>query len=74
MCCLLAYDLLHLPHNDRHFKSHIDLTHGRLVGAALVHRDLLRNAVGLHGFVKEANGCGLVTLGRQQSVSGAGAC
>ena len=47
----------------------MDLIPGRLVGAALVHRDLLGNAVGLHGFVKKAQGCGLVTPGRQQKVN-----
>ena len=55
-----------LPHDDRHLTSGIDLIDRRFVGAALVHRDPLWNAVGLHGFVKEAHGCGLVALGGQQ--------
>ena len=38
------------------------------VGAALVHRDLLGNTAGLHGFVKKAQGCGFVALSRQQKV------
>ena len=57
-----------LPHDDLHFASVIDLVHGRFVGAALVHRDLFGNTVGLHGLVKEAQGCGLVVSGRQQKI------
>ena len=48
--------------------SAIDLIQGRLVGAALVYRDLLANTAGLHGFVKKAQGCGFVALSRQQKV------
>jgi len=33
--------------------SVIDLIHGRLVGAAVVHGDLLGNTAGLHRFVKK---------------------
>ena len=32
-----------LPHDDWRFASAIDLLHGRLVGPALVHRDLFGN-------------------------------
>src|SRR5450830_1195675 len=42
--------------------SALDLINGRLVGAALVHGDLLRSIVGLHRFFQEAHGCGLVAL------------
>ena len=59
-------EVLHLPHEDRHFPAGIDLIDGRLVFAALVHRDLFGNAVGLHGFLREPQGCGLVTPGGQQ--------
>ena len=55
--------------DDRCFAAAIDLIHGRFVGAALVHRDLFGNTVGLHSFVKEAQGCGLVALGGQQEVN-----
>jgi len=48
--------------------SVIDLIHGRLVGAAVVHGDLLGNTAGLHRFVKKTHGCGLVALGGQQEV------
>ena len=61
-------ELLHLPNNDRNSATDLDLIDGGFVGAALVHGDLLRNIAGLHGFVKEAQGCGLVALGRQQEV------
>ena len=61
-------EVLHLPHDDWRGACAIDLIHGRPVGAALVHRDLLENTVGPHGFVKEAQGCGLVALSRQQEV------
>ena len=54
--------------DDRYFDADIDLINRRLVGATLVHRDLLWNAVGLHGLVKEAHGCCLVAPGRQQEV------
>ena len=37
--------------------------------ATLVHRDLVGNAVGLHGFLKEPQGCGLVAPGSQQKVN-----
>ena len=61
-------EVLHLPHDDWRGACAIDLIHGRPVGAALVHRDLRGNTAGLHGFVKKAQGCGFVTLGRQQEV------
>jgi hypothetical protein len=46
----------------------IDLIHGCFVGAALVHRDLLRNTVGLHGLGKKTQGRFLVTPGCQQKI------
>ena len=61
-------EVLHLPHDDWRGACAIDPLHGRLVGAALVHRDLLGNTAGLHGFIKKAQGCGFVALGRQQEV------
>src|SRR5665647_1173259 len=61
-------EVLHLPNNYRNSAAGLDLINGRLVGAALVHSDLRRNTVGLHGFVKEAHGCGLVALSSQQEV------
>jgi hypothetical protein len=42
----------------------------RLVGAALVHRDLVRPPVRCHCLVEEALGCCHVALSRQQEVDG----
>ena len=53
---------------DRYFDAGIDLINHRLDGATLAHRDLLWNAVGLHGPGKETHGCGFVAPGRQQEV------
>ena len=61
-------EVLHLPHDDWRGACAIDPIHGRLVGAALAHRDRLGNTAGLHGFIKKAQGCGFVALGRQQEV------
>ena len=58
---------IRLANHDLGFTSRIDRVHGCLVGAALVHNDFLWNTIGLHGLVKEAQGCGLVTPGAQQS-------
>ena len=54
--------------DHRRFTSGVDFIHGRFVGAALVHRDLLGNTAGLHGFVEEPQDCGLFTSGRQKEV------
>ena len=40
--------------DNRYFTLDVDLIHGCLVGAALVHRHLLGNTTGLHGLVKKA--------------------
>ena len=61
-----VFDLLN---GDQCCASGIDLIHGRFVGAALVHGDLLGNTVGLHSFVKEPQGCRLVAPGGQQEVN-----
>lgn len=61
-------EMLHLPYADRRFASGIDLILGRCIGAAVVHRDLLGDTAGLHGFVKKAQGCSLIAPGRQQEV------
>lgn len=37
-------EILHLSNNDWDFAADIDLIHGRLVGAALVHGDPCNNA------------------------------
>lgn len=46
----------------------LEFINRRFVGFVLVYGDLLGYIVGLHGFVKEAHGRGLVTLGSQQEV------
>lgn len=61
-------EVLHLLKNDRNFAAGLDLIYGRFVGATFVHRDFFRNIAGLHGFVKEAHGSGLVALGGQLKV------
>ena len=42
----------------------IDLINRRFIGTTFIHRDLFRNAIGLHGFVKETFSSGLIALGR----------
>ena len=61
-------EVLHLPNNDRSSAAGIDLINRCLVGAALVHGDLLGYIVGLHGFVKKAHGRCLVALGGKKKV------
>ena len=51
-----------LSNDDRRLASAIDLIPGRLVGAALVHGDLLGNTVSLHGFVKKRRAAALSRL------------
>ena len=46
--------ILDLAHHDRHVAAGVDRIDGRLDGAALVHRNLVRFAVCCHGFVGEA--------------------
>ena len=57
-----------MPHHDQSFASGINFIHGRFVGAALVHVDLLGNTTGLHGFFKKALDCGFVPLDCQKEV------
>ena len=61
-------EILYLPHDNWRIASAIDFIHGRLIGAALVHDDLLGYIVSLHGFVKKAHGLCLVALGGQKKV------
>ena len=66
-------EVFDLAHIDRPFPVFIDRIDGRLVGAALVHRDFFRHAVGLHGLVKKAHGQKRAWLppcrtGRQQKI------
>ena len=63
-------EVFDLAHNDRHAGPGVDRIDGRLVGAALVHRDLVRIAVRSHGLVEEALRCGNIALGREQEVDG----
>ena len=61
-------EILDLANDDAVFQPVIDVIDGRLVGAALVHRDLFRRAVLTHGHVEKAIGGGLVALGGQQEI------
>jgi len=64
--------------NDYGLRSRVELSiqcYKRIIGNCMKARalpqqktDLLRNTVALHGFVKEAQGCGLVALSSQQEV------
>ena len=59
-----------LAHQDWYVAPGVDRIDRRLVGAALVHRDLARIAVRSHGLVEEALRRGHVALRRQQEVDG----
>ena len=63
-------EVFDLVHHDRHVAAGVDRIDRRLVGAALVHRDLVRLAVRSHGLVEEALCCDHVALGREQEVDG----
>ena len=56
-------EVFNLAHQDRHIAAGVDRIDRRLVGAALVHCDLVRIAICSHGLVEEA-------LRRQQEVDG----
>jgi hypothetical protein len=62
--------ILNLAHQDRHVAAGVDRIHGRLVSAALVHRDLVWIAVHSHGLVEEALRSSYVALRRQQEIDG----
>ena len=57
-------ELFNLADKDRHGAAGVDGIHGRLVGAALVHRDFVWIAVRSHGLVEEALRRSLVPLRR----------
>ena len=63
-------EVFDLVHQDRHVAAGVDRIDRRLVGAALVHRDLGRIAVRSHSLVEEALCCDHVALGREQEVDG----
>ena len=63
-------EVFNLAHQDQHFAVGVDRIDRRLVGAALVHRDLVRIAVCSHGLVEEALRCGHIGLSREQEVDG----
>ena len=62
-------EVLDLANDDRLVATGVDRIDGCLVGAALVHCDLVRDTVGSHGPVEEALSCHHVALGRQQEVN-----
>lgn len=63
-------EVFDLAHQDRHVAAGVDRIDRRLVGAALVHRDLLWLAVSSPGLIEEALRRVHVTLCRQQDVDG----
>jgi hypothetical protein len=65
-------EVFNLAHKDRYVAAGVDGIDHRLVGRALVHRDLVWIAVRSHSLAKEALRRGLVPLRRQQEVDGFG--
>jgi hypothetical protein len=63
-------EVLDLTYHDRQVAAGVDRIDHRLVGTALVHRDLVWIAVRSHGLVEEALRRGHVALRRQQEVDG----
>jgi hypothetical protein len=63
-------EVFNLAHKHRYVAAGVDSIDHRLLGPALVHRDLVRIAVRSHSLVKEALRRGLVPLRRQQEVDG----
>lgn len=63
-------EVFDLAHQDRHIAAGVDRIDRRLVGATLVHRDLVRIAVRSHGLVEEALRRSHVALCRQQEIDG----
>src|SRR5471032_3215875 len=57
-------EVFDLAHHDRHVPVDVDRIDGRLVSAALIHRDLVGNAILANGFVEKALGRSHVTLCR----------
>ena len=57
-------EIFDLTNQYGYFPTGIDLSNSRFIGATFIHRDLFRNAIALHGFVKEAFSSGLIVLGR----------
>ena len=63
-------EVFDLAYHDLHVAAGVDRIDRRLVGAALVHRDLVRVAVRSHGLVEEAIRRSHIAFGREQEVDG----
>lgn len=63
-------EMFDLAHLDRHVAAGIDRIGGRLIGSALVHRDLVRIAVRFYRFIEKAPRGSHITLRREQEVNG----
>ena len=63
-------EVFDLTHQNPDVAAGVDRIDSSLVGAALVHRDLVRITARCHGFVEEALHRGHVALRRQQEVDG----
>ena len=57
-------EIFDLTNHNGYLSVGIDLINRRFIGTTFIHRDLFRNAIGLHGFVKETFSSGLIALGR----------
>ena len=62
-------EVFDLPNHNRGYPAGIDAIHGCFVGTALANDDLLGNTAGLHRFVQETHGCGLIALSGKQEVN-----
>lgn len=63
-------EVFDLAHQDRYGKASVDRISRRLVGAALVHRDLVRIAVTSHCLVEEVLRRSHIGPGREQEIGG----
>jgi hypothetical protein len=82
MCCLAVppvltalvilfdnvVEVFDLPNRNWDFAFLVQLLQRCVVGAALVHRDLVRHSIVPHGFLEEAPGGVGITLGGQQEI------
>ncbi len=64
----VVVEVIDLAHQDRHVATRVDRIDCCLVGATLIHRDLVRIAVRSHGLVEGAFRRSHVSLSRQQEV------
>jgi hypothetical protein len=61
-------EVFHLPNRDRHFALLIQMPQRCLIGAAFVHRYLIRHSAVPDFLLEEAPGGGCIALGSQQKI------